>query len=65
MYAVVFLVEVVVPVGVEVAVRDQCSEGEDGLGSVQSPAGCGDVHAVFDQAAGAFNDAGGDGSPVG
>ena len=61
-----FLVEVVVPVVVEVAVDADCSELEDGFGSVESPAGAGDVHAVFDEvAAGALDDAGGDGPAVG
>src|SRR5258705_9562789 len=44
-------------VGVEVAVADQGSEFDDGLGSGQAPAGAGDVHAVFDQvSACAFDD---------
>src|SRR2546423_1917054 len=59
--ALVFLIDVVGPVGVEVAVRGQGTEFEDGLGAVQAPAGAGDVEAVFDQvAAGALDDAGGD-----
>src|SRR5258706_15896683 len=50
------------PVGVEVAVTGQGAEFEDGFGAVEAPAGAGDVHAVFDEvAAGAFDDAGGDG----
>jgi hypothetical protein len=58
---VVFLVEVVVPVGVVVTVGDQGPEGENCLGSVKAPAGSGDVHSVFDDvAAGSFDDAGGD-----
>src|ERR1700686_3996612 len=66
MVALVFAVEVVGPVGVEVAVGVQGAEFEDGFGGVGAPAGAGDVHAVFDQvAAGAFNDAGGDGPPAG
>lgn len=49
------------PVVLEVAVRDQCAELEDGFGSVESPAAAGDVEAVGDQvAAGAFDGAGGD-----
>src|SRR5256885_14445858 len=50
------------PVGVEVAVAGQGAEFEDGFGAVEAPAGAGDVHAVGDEvAAGAFDDAGGDG----
>src|ERR1700722_16153055 len=54
------------PVGVVVAVGVQGAEFEDGFGGGDSPAGAGDVHAVFDQvAAGAFDDAAGDGPAVG
>ena len=64
--AVVFLGEVVGPVGVEVVVAGQGAEFEDGFGALQAPAGAGDVHAVFDEvAAGAFDDAGGDGPALG
>src|ERR1700734_1623205 len=60
--ALVFAVAVVGPVGVVVAVGVQGAEFEDGFGGGDSPAGAGDVHAVFDQvAAGAFDDAAGDG----
>src|SRR6266487_1986974 len=60
--AVLFLGEVVAPVFVEVAVGGDGAEFEDGFGAVQAPAGAGDVHAVFDEvAAGALDDAGGDG----
>ena len=62
MDAAVFAVEVVTPVGVEVAVADQGTEFQDGLGSGQAPAGAGDLQAVADQvAAGSFDDPGGDG----
>ena len=37
-----------VPVVLEVSVRDQCAELEDGLGAVEPPAGAGDVEAVGD-----------------
>jgi hypothetical protein len=61
-----FLVEMVGPVGVEVAVADEGAELEDGFGAVDAPAGSCDVHAVFDEVtARAFNDAGGDGPAVG
>src|SRR5215469_18658205 len=64
--AFVLAVEVPGPVGVPVAVGEQGADLEDGFGGVDSPAGAGDVHAVFDQvAAGAFDDAGGDGPPGG
>jgi len=54
--ALVFLVEVECPVGVEIAVADEGSEFEDCLGSGQAPAGAGDVESVFDDvAAGAFD----------
>src|SRR5450432_4644824 len=50
------------PGDVEIAAGTQRAELEDGLGTAQSPAGAGDVHAVLDQVtAGALNDAGGDG----
>ena len=66
MDAAVFAVEVVAPVGVEVAVADQGAEFQDGLGAGQSPAGAGDVQAVADQvAAGSFDDTGGDRPPGG
>ena len=56
-----FLAQVEGPVVVEVAAADVRSELEDGFGSVQSPPGSGDVHAVFDQpSGGAFDHAGGD-----
>lgn len=61
MGALLFLGEVVVPVGVEVAVAADGAKFEDGLGSGQSPAGAGDVEAVLYQVpAGAFDDAGSD-----
>ena len=54
--------QVVVPVVVEVAVADRGAQGEDGFGSLESPAGSGDVEAVADEvAAGSFDDAGRDG----
>lgn len=57
-----FLVEVVLPVVVEVVVAAQGPEFEDGFGAVEAPAGAGDVHAVLDEVpAGAFDDACGDG----
>src|SRR6266705_1429141 len=50
----VFFAQVVAPVLVQVAVAD-------GLGSLESPAGAGDVHAVFDQpSCRSLDDAGGD-----
>src|SRR6202050_4884641 len=59
--AVVFLLEVVLPVGVVVVVGVDGAVPQDGLGAGGGPAGSGDVHAVFDEvAAGAFDDAGGD-----
>ena len=63
--ALVFAVEVVGPVFVEVAVGVQGAEFEDGFGGLHAPAGAGAVHAVFYQvAAGAFGDAGGMGHPL-
>ncbi len=57
----VFFAQVVAPVLVEVAVGDEGAEFEDGLGSLESPAGAGDVHAVFDQpSCRSLDDAGGD-----
>lgn len=51
---------VVAPVGVEVAVVDQCAEFQHCFGAGESPAGAGDVEAVTDQMpAGAFDGAGG------
>src|ERR1700674_5827745 len=59
--ALVFLGDVPVPVGVEVAAGVDGAQPEHGLGSVQAPAGAGDAHPVLDEvAAGAFDDAGGD-----
>jgi hypothetical protein len=49
MNAFVFFAQVVAPVLVEVAVADHGADPEDGLGSVQSPSGSCDVHAVLDQ----------------
>ncbi len=61
MDSVVFALEVVLPVDVEVAVAVQGAELEDGFCAGESPAGAGDVQAVLDEvAAGAFDDAGGD-----
>src|SRR6266568_4523121 len=58
----VFLVQVPVPVAGPVAVGADGAELEDGFGALGAPPRSGDVHAVFDQvAAGAFDDAGGDG----
>src|SRR6266702_4508888 len=63
--ALVFLGDVVVPVGVGVAAGVDGAQPQDGLGSGQAPAGSGDAHAVLDEvAAGAFDDAGGDRPPV-
>jgi hypothetical protein len=59
--ALVFAGRVEDPVVLEVVVRDQCAESEDGFGAVEAPAGAGDVEAVGDQVtAGAFDGAGGD-----
>src|SRR6516164_4356029 len=58
----VFLPAVVAPVSVFVVVGVDGAERQDGLGAVGAPAGAGDAHAVEDEvAAGAFDDAGGDG----
>jgi hypothetical protein len=58
--------EVVLPVGVEVAVGGDGAEGEDRLGAVKAPAGASQVEAVGDDVpAGAFDDAGGDGPAFG
>ena len=66
MVAVLFLLEVVLPVLVEVSVGVEGAELEDGLGGGCSPAGAGDVHAVLDEvAAGALDDAGEDGPAFG
>jgi len=49
------------PVLAEVAVADEGTELEDGLGSVQPPPGACDVHPVLDQVpARSFDDPGGD-----
>jgi hypothetical protein len=40
--------EVVVPVLLEVAVADDCAQGEDGFGAVQSPSRASYVEAVGD-----------------
>lgn len=61
MHAVVFFEQVVGPVFVEVAAGDEGAQAQGGFGSLQSPAGAGDVHAVLDQvAAGSLDHAGGD-----
>jgi len=53
-----FLREVMALVLVEVTVAAYRSQLEDGLGGSQSPAGTGEVHAIFDRwvSAGAFDD---------
>ena len=49
------------PVVVEVSVRDQRAESEDGSGTVKAPAGAGDIETVGDQVTtGAFDRAVGD-----
>ena len=54
------------PVIVEVAAGAERAQAEHGLGAADGPARAGDVHAVADEvAAGAFDDAGGDGQAVG
>src|SRR5215468_10119158 len=59
--ALVFLVDVPVPVGVQVAVGADGAQPQDGLGAVGAPAGAGDAHPVADEvAAGALDHAGGD-----
>src|SRR5690349_19140791 len=59
--ALVLAGDVPVPVVAEVAVGGDGAQPEDGLGSLQAPAGAGDAHPVLDEvAAGAFDDAGGD-----
>jgi hypothetical protein len=45
--ALVFAVEVELPVLVEVAVGDNGAEVQDGFGAGQAPAGAGDVEAVL------------------
>ena len=51
-----FLGEVKTPVLVEVTVGDDGAQLEDRLGAGESPAGAGDVEAVFDEVpAGAFD----------
>src|SRR6185369_641489 len=61
MVAVVFLGDMPVPVGVQVAVGADGAEPQDGLGAGQAPAGAGDAHPVLHEvAAGSFDDAGGD-----
>src|SRR5512146_3536605 len=59
--ALAFAGDVPVPVGGGVAAGVDGAEPEHGLGSVQAPAGAGDAHPVLYQvAAGALDDAGGD-----
>src|SRR5690242_4166610 len=59
--ALVLAGDVPVPVVAEVAVGGVGAQPEDGLGSLQAPAGAGDAHPVLDEVgAGAFDDAGGD-----
>jgi hypothetical protein len=54
------------PVLVEVAVGDHGAQGEDGFGTLQAPAGSGDVEPVADQvAAGSLDDTGRDGPACG
>lgn len=56
------LVAVEGPVVIEVAAGGEGAEFEDGFGTVQSPSGAGDVHAVFHKMpACSFDDPGGDG----
>jgi hypothetical protein len=45
----VFLAQVELPVGGEVAVGPQGAQFEDGFGAVQAPPGAGDVEPVADQ----------------
>ena len=62
---VVFLVEVVALVVVEVAVGFEGAQFQDRFGAGESPAGAGDVHPVFDEvSAGSLDDAGGDRPPI-
>src|SRR6516225_6561802 len=64
--ALVFVGDVVVPVGAGVAAGVDGAQPEHGLGAGQAPAGSGDAHPVLDQvAAGAFDDPGGDRPPAG
>src|ERR1700683_4005263 len=63
---VVFLLEVVLPVGVVVVVGVEGRAAQEVLGAGGGPARSGSPHAVFDKgAAGPFEDAGGDGPPGG
>jgi hypothetical protein len=49
--------EVVAPVVLEVAVGDDCPQGEDGLGAVQAPSRASQIEAVgYEMAAGALDD---------
>jgi hypothetical protein len=54
------------PIGFEVSTRPEGAESQDSLGTVEAPAGAGDVHAVLDEIpARPFDDAGGDGQAGG
>src|SRR5207302_10890022 len=56
--ALVFLLDVPVPVGAGVAAGADGAQPDDGLGAGQAPAGAGDAHPVVHEvAAGAFDDA--------
>jgi hypothetical protein len=59
----VVLLDVELPVLVEVAVGDDRSQEQDGFGAGQAPAGAGDVESIFQVAAGAFDDARRGGQP--
>jgi hypothetical protein len=61
-----FLLEVVLPVVVEITIALDGAEFEDGFGAGEPPAGAGEVYSVLDQmATSAFDDAGGDRPAVG
>ena len=65
MVAFSFSGEVIRPVVVELSVGFECAELEDSFGSVEAPAGAGDVDAIFDEVpARAFDHAGRDGPAV-
>src|ERR1022692_3382950 len=64
--ALAFLLDVVGPVGAEVAVGFDGAQAQDGFGACQAPACAGDAEAVGDQvAAGSLDDCGGDGPAAG
>ena len=54
-----FLVEMKLPVGIEVSTNVQGTQTQDGLGAIESPPCPGDAHSILDKvAASTFDDAG-------